>query len=520
MSFCPCCRWKGYIQFQMIGNNDCCQLSATAVRGTLIAVALVVAIAIIWSDGAIKPQATVSLDSSPRGASAFVSGCLAGCTPLRIAGLTPGSYSLRFEKAGYASVPRNFVLGPASLRIVETLDPVQTESLTVNIAPEGSEVTLDGEFQGHTPLVLPRVSIGWHELDVRKPNYDSYTRRIEMERVNPLVFTLALDDKIMAMLKSNIAKEPQRISHYMDMGQYLFKNRRVIESAQFFSKALEVAAAPLVFGPDDSPADRAIETSLRVQERDKLNFVITDKETTPAKDHAEFARIVETARDLLTSANFEDWGWIQGQALHYANQGKLDQAQQLLLKHIEYLKQDKTKLEQAYIFLLDIQLQMKRLDLAHETYTTFCKAYSRQPMLMRQTAHALYSKQGIFEGLDRSDVLSMAETLFRMAIDVAGQINDPEGGGQCNFELGNVLVLQDRLELACAAYHDSIVGTKSQTAREDRAQRLVECLIKMKKFSEARKALYDLTKSTRVDVATKAKQDLKTIKLLEPSPDK
>jgi hypothetical protein len=82
-----------------------------------------------------------------------------------------------------------------------------------------------------------------------------------------------------------------------------------------------------------------------------------------------------------------------------------------------------------------------------------------------------------------------------------------------------VLCYQERTELAAGVYRDSIDLTKAVTAKEDRMQRLVDCLKKLKKYSDARKVLYDLSKSPRTDISTRAKQDLKALELQEPSPD-
>src|SRR5690242_4491814 len=150
------------------------------------AVALMVS---LWpSVVSLKP--VVTLDSSPRGASVFVNGRLAGATPLELADLPPGSYSLNIERDGYTRLRRNFVLGSSGVHISETLNAIPKESIAVNIEPEGSEIVLDGELRGHTPMVLPNIPAGWHELEVRKPNFATYAKRIELEANKPLSFKL------------------------------------------------------------------------------------------------------------------------------------------------------------------------------------------------------------------------------------------------------------------------------------------------------------------------------------------
>ena len=44
------------------------------------------------------------VDSRPAGAAVFIDGRPAGVTPLALAGIVPGTYSVRIERAGYRAV--------------------------------------------------------------------------------------------------------------------------------------------------------------------------------------------------------------------------------------------------------------------------------------------------------------------------------------------------------------------------------------------------------------------------------
>ena len=103
----------------------------------------------------------LTIVSEPPGASAIVNGRLVGPTPLEVAGLRPGAYVIRLEKAGHQPASRRVDLA-ASRRIAEKLSPIPTGKLVIDIVPEGSEVVLDGALIGLTPLTRDGIPVGKH----------------------------------------------------------------------------------------------------------------------------------------------------------------------------------------------------------------------------------------------------------------------------------------------------------------------------------------------------------------------
>lgn len=502
-----------------MNESQCCNLSRESkVRIGLVLALAVIAGAMLYKGQLVSPREDLTVTSEPAGASVFVNGRLAGATPLAIRGLDSGSYSFRFEKENFTTQTRMIQVKNSTAPIHEKMPAVATGAVRIDVKPDGAEVILDGEFQGHSPLYLADVASGEHELVVRKTNFNTYSQRIMVEAGQPLKFDDELEDKIQIMLKGNIAKEPTRVAHYIDMGHYLFVNNKINESAEMYAQALEIAGMPLEFGAEVAADERRLEVRLRAEDQNRLNEELRHKEHWPGKDLAQFVKTVERAREVVTNAgNFKDWNWAQEQANNYIRDGRLEDAHRLLIRHIDMAK-DSPLLAQAYINLLQLRLKMKKMEPVRDTYKTFMNIYGGRPELLRQAGNAVYSTQAGFDGKQREEVLAMAETMFRKGVTLS-KSGEPELLALCSFELGNVLSLQNRAEDALKPYRDSIDGTRDMPTKELRSQRLVDSLKTLRHFADARKVLLLLEKSKTPEVAERAKQDLKEIDLLEPSPD-
>ncbi len=124
--------------------------------------------------------AEVAIDSLPQGASILVDGEALGTTPARLE-LIGGERQLILQLASYADVQQVLVIEPGQ--------PLQLEAIVLKPAagmlelasiPSSANVTLDGEFQGQTPLSLELIPGNVHRLAVFKPGYRRYTSTVQL----------------------------------------------------------------------------------------------------------------------------------------------------------------------------------------------------------------------------------------------------------------------------------------------------------------------------------------------------
>lgn len=488
-----------------------CGIDAVTLRSLLLlSVAGTVAACVTIPDLAM-PAVGLAVNSDPPGASAFLNGRLVGATPLEINRLKIGHYSIRFEKEGFVPLQRNVGLDRNGLSLRETLQPLATAELTVEIKPDGAEVLLDGEVKGHTPLHVFGLPLGPHDLLVRKTNYDNYATHVEVIAGEPLVFNnFSLNDKILAMLNGNIARESWRVMHYMDLGHYYFVNDRLNEAADLYKKAIRVSAESLDLSKETSAEERHLQERLRSEDRSRLNKQIVYKEQWPGKDVKAFTESVELQRNIINDLHIKEIGWILEESDNYYNNGQLDESERILLKYIDVTKNPKL-LEQPFLSLLKVRIKKNKLGLVQETVTSILSNYADRPDLLRKAGDALYIARATFSTEERPEVLSMTEKLFHTGIKSAQVLKNPELQAQCSFQLAITVEENGRPDQSIPLYKESIAGTTDDTAKEEYAQRLSECYKIMKNFDEARKLLIELAKSPRKSIASKAKQELSEI---------
>jgi len=487
-------------------DKPCCGGWARA--GWVLFCALLIAGGLFVS-GVFESTGRLVVRTVPPGATVFVNGKLAGASPVSLSELKHGTYCFRIEKEGYTPLVRSVELAGSELLLNERLKLRGTGSLVVGIKPDGAEVLLDGECIGYTPIQRTDVPVGLHELLIRKTNFRSYAQRIEVTEVDALTFKdFALENVVLTMLRGAVEREKHRVSNYMDLGHYLFINNEFDESAEVYSKALKVASSSIDLPPETDATERRLEERLRAEDVNRLNEEIRKKSHWPNKDVTKWASIVKRQQEEVAGKNVTDWVFVNEQVENFKRDDKLERAQTLLVQHIAAVKPG-PMMPQAYISLLSLRLRMRNLDGVRETFAKFMDLYENQPTLVRQAGNAVYTTAGNFQGDEQREVLVIAEKLMRKGVTVTQRLRgDPELLALCKFELGNIMILQSRPDQAVELYRDSIDGTRDQGTRELRSQRLADALMKSKNYAEARTVLTQLAKSTREELARKAKEDL------------
>jgi formylglycine-generating enzyme required for sulfatase activity len=146
---------------------------------------------------ALEPAwAEVSVDSQPPGAQILVDGEAAGTTPATVE-ILQGERQIMLQLPGFAPWEQGLELTagqPVALGTVE-LQPA-AGVLELASRPSGANVTLDGEFQGQTPISL-EVSPGRaHRLAVFKPGYRRYNGTVELPAAGRASRTVTLQAQL------------------------------------------------------------------------------------------------------------------------------------------------------------------------------------------------------------------------------------------------------------------------------------------------------------------------------------
>lgn len=135
---------------------------------------------------------TLAITTVPQSASVFVDNVFKGLTPLTLTETASGYHIIRITLPGHddyvTSVtvePSKTVLVQAALReagagttattvpatATTTALPRQNGSVAVTSVPNGATVTFDGEYEGTTPVIIPDILPGNHNITLTYPGY-------------------------------------------------------------------------------------------------------------------------------------------------------------------------------------------------------------------------------------------------------------------------------------------------------------------------------------------------------------
>jgi formylglycine-generating enzyme required for sulfatase activity len=131
--------------------------------------------------GTLTPNwAPVSVSSSPAGAEILVDGILLESTPA-ILELSAGERQVEVRLRGYNAWQDNItVLADQALTLPEVSLTQADGRVELVSNPTGAAVSVDGSFQGQTPLTLRLAPGQPHTVALTKPGYESMTRELSV----------------------------------------------------------------------------------------------------------------------------------------------------------------------------------------------------------------------------------------------------------------------------------------------------------------------------------------------------
>ena len=143
-----------------------------------------------------KPTGTTSIrfTSCPSGASLYIDGTYVNKTPIVVTGITLGVHSVSMRKSGYkvwadlitatldinsTIVSYNPDLTPASSNATSFSQfPMGGIFIRLNSSPTGALAYVDGKYIDRTPVVVPGLLTGRHNIEIRMVGYQTWSKTI------------------------------------------------------------------------------------------------------------------------------------------------------------------------------------------------------------------------------------------------------------------------------------------------------------------------------------------------------
>jgi hypothetical protein len=138
-----------------------------------------------WQPPAAAAEGSLRIESDPAGAEVRLNGTGRGTTPLALS-VPAGNYTLAVQNGtSIKELPISITNGAVTVHHIAfpTTPPVvtaETGHLSVATDPVGSDVVVDGEERGVSPLTLRNLSVGQHRVVVRARG-TTYTRTVQIE---------------------------------------------------------------------------------------------------------------------------------------------------------------------------------------------------------------------------------------------------------------------------------------------------------------------------------------------------
>jgi len=137
------------------------------------------------STPAAAVEGTLSVDSTPTGATISVDGVVRGTAPVKVASLTLGAHEVKGELKGFAVATESVeITAEASsptlnLALSRTAPPVGTLEMVSN--PPGALIKVDGAPVGRTPLHSYRAKLGKHEVEITADGFEPWRREVSVK---------------------------------------------------------------------------------------------------------------------------------------------------------------------------------------------------------------------------------------------------------------------------------------------------------------------------------------------------
>ncbi len=154
---------------------------------------------------------TLTLSTTPVGATVEINGDSVGVTPLSNYVLEPGSYNVEVWKEGYVALDTSLALGRGQALSVSGVQlrprPVR---LQVTSEPTGADVMVDATRIGETPIVNAEVRPGRADVRVEKDGYAALDTTIQFEPGGEVLLTgIRLNEEPTRTAAPSTTKEPR-----------------------------------------------------------------------------------------------------------------------------------------------------------------------------------------------------------------------------------------------------------------------------------------------------------------------
>lgn len=132
----------------------------------------------------LQNYGSISVTSSPSGATAILDGASSQLTPCTFHNVVPGSHTIQVTKSGYSPwSTTTSVSAGLNTQVYASLSstPPQTGSIYVTSVPSGASVYVDGTYYGPAPQLASGLSPGYHQVRISLSGFQDWVGSVNVQ---------------------------------------------------------------------------------------------------------------------------------------------------------------------------------------------------------------------------------------------------------------------------------------------------------------------------------------------------
>ncbi len=128
----------------------------------------------------------LNISSNPAGAEVWFNGENLGKTPLEKSEIPTGTHRILIHRSGFSDYKQSVVISRNKTTTVPTINLSHLGKLTIFAEPEDAEIIVDDKLVGTGKYTSDKMSLGEHNITVRKTGFQPYNEKIKIEVDKPI----------------------------------------------------------------------------------------------------------------------------------------------------------------------------------------------------------------------------------------------------------------------------------------------------------------------------------------------
>jgi HEAT repeat protein len=188
----------------------------------------------------LPKSVALAVTSEPAKATVFVDDKYAGVTPVTVENLSPGHHFIKLTKRDHLPWTKLVELLYPQEKTHAKLAVKPKGSLLVTSDPPESEVYVDGEYEGKTPLEKKDLDANPYSIRVEKEHFQPWEAEVEVPAGQQVKAHATLKSKVEGWYLDRLKANPNDVSCHTELGHYYLVRGQLDPAVKAIARGVEV----------------------------------------------------------------------------------------------------------------------------------------------------------------------------------------------------------------------------------------------------------------------------------------